>query len=47
MFIPVVPSGSLGWPSWIIVRPDLTVLDFASGYSDFTPIESAIVADHG
>jgi hypothetical protein len=33
-----------GYPSWVLVAPDLTVMDFASGYGGFANWEAAIVA---
>jgi hypothetical protein len=48
MFVPTLgPTDSLSYPSWIIVRPDLTVLDWGSGFNDFSAIQAAIVTDHG
>ena len=48
MFLPTLgPTDSLSYPSWIIVRPDLTVLDWGSGFTSFSPIQTAIVTDHG
>lgn len=45
MFEPVIGADMLGYPSWTLVKPDLTVLDYGSGYGGFADIETAIVAD--
>lgn len=36
---------STGYPSWVIVDPELRVLDFNTGFSTFAPFQSTIAAD--
>lgn len=45
MFEPAIGADQVGYPSYAIVRPDLTVLDFTTGYGGFAEIQSAILAD--
>ncbi|MEP7122606.1 MAG: redoxin domain-containing protein [Byssovorax sp.] len=40
-----IPADQLGYPSLAIVRPDLTIMSFESGFGDFATIEMAIEAD--
>lgn len=35
----------LGFPSWTVIRPDMTVLEVGIGFSDWTEIRDLIVAD--
>jgi hypothetical protein len=44
MFIPTLGEQT-AYPGWILVRPDMTVLDFGAGYSSFSDFENAILAD--
>jgi peroxiredoxin len=40
-----IPADMLGYPSLAIVRPDLTVMSFESGFGDFAAIETEIETD--
>jgi thiol-disulfide isomerase/thioredoxin len=44
-FEPAVGAMNLGYPTWVVVRPDLTVVDFMTGYGSYTDIENVILAD--
>ena len=44
MFVPLFPD-TIGYPSWVLVDPDLKVMDFGTGYGGFAPLKSAILAD--
>jgi hypothetical protein len=46
MFDPVFTPNT-GYPSFVIVRPDLTILDYQTGYGGFTDVKTAILADKG
>ena len=45
MFLPALGDG-LGYPSWVLVAPDLTVISFGSGFSGFAAHEAALL-NHG
>ncbi len=48
MFLPLFAEQT-GYPSWVMVDPELRVMDFASGYpaNGFADMEAAILADAG
>lgn len=45
MFEPAIGVDQVGYPSMAIVSPDLTVLDYSTGFGDFSEIEATILAD--
>lgn len=45
IFSPALGAENVGYPSYVIVDPELNVLDFQSGYGGFAPIEDVIVQD--
>ncbi len=45
-FIPIFGE-TVGYPSMVVVRPDLTVMFTSGGYAGFAEIETAILADAG
>jgi hypothetical protein len=50
MFVPAVLANSgedAGYPSWVVVAPDLTVLDLGTGYGSMKQFQDPIEADHG
>jgi hypothetical protein len=44
MFLPHFPD-DMGYPSWVLVDPDLKVLDVGNGFGSFAVHEQAILAD--
>jgi hypothetical protein len=44
-FEPAIPMGSLGYPSWVIVDPNLNVVDFNSGFGSWDDFKTAIIAN--
>lgn len=44
VFAPAIGDGT-GYPSWVIVDPELRVIDFDTGFQSFAPFKSAIAAD--
>lgn len=44
MLLPHFPE-ELGYPSWILVDPELRVMEWGSGFTDFSDHEAAILAD--
>jgi hypothetical protein len=45
MFEQVIALDQIGYPSWVVVNPDLVVLDYASGYDNFVTPKQIIEAD--
>jgi hypothetical protein len=45
MFEPAIGAETVGYPSWVLVDPELNALDFGSGFGGFAEIETAILAD--
>jgi peroxiredoxin len=44
MFIPLF-SDQVGYPSWVVVDPNLNVVDYGTGFGDYTDFEQIILAD--
>lgn len=44
-FEPAIGADQIGYPSWAVVRPDLTVVDFVTGYGGFVEMATIIEAD--
>lgn len=44
MYVPVLGEDT-SYPAWMLVDPDLNVLDYATGFGGFDEIEATIVAD--
>jgi hypothetical protein len=44
MFIPLF-GDQVGYPSWVLVDPNLAVMDSGNGFGGYAEIEAAIVAD--
>jgi hypothetical protein len=42
IFMPAIPDA--GYPSWVLVDPDLKVIDFDTGFATFASYETAILA---
>ena len=47
MFEPALGVDNVAYPSWVLVRPDLSVVSFGAGFASFAEFETAIVADAG
>lgn len=45
VFGPAIGEANIGYPSWVIVDPNLTALDFASGFGTWDDFQTAILAD--
>lgn len=44
-FEPAIGADQIGYPSWTVVRPDLTVVDFMTGYGGWSDMQTIIEAD--
>jgi len=45
-FLPVFGE-DVGYPSWVLVNPDLEIMEMGTGFGDFTDFQTAIEADAG
>jgi hypothetical protein len=45
IFGPALGADNLGYPSWVLVDPELKVINFGEGYSSFDEHKAAIAAD--
>ena len=45
IFLPAIGEANIGYPSWVLVDPNLKVMDFGVGFGDFSDIETAIAGD--
>lgn len=45
MFIPVFGDTETGYPSWVLVDPELNVLEFGTGFDSFEGRKTTILAD--
>ncbi|MFO0591985.1 MAG: redoxin family protein [Polyangiaceae bacterium] len=44
-FEPAIGADNIGYPSWVVVRPDLTVIDFMTGYGGWSEMQTRIETD--
>lgn len=44
-FEPAIGAANIGYPSWTVVRPDLTVVDFMTGYGGWSDMQTIIEND--
>lgn len=44
-FEPAIGAANIGYPSWAVVRPDLTVIDYQTGYGSWADMAAIIEAD--
>jgi hypothetical protein len=46
IFEPAIGAMNIGYPTWVVVRPDLTVIDFQTGYGSWADMATLIEADN-
>ena len=45
MFVPIFGAAETGYPSWVLVDPDLNVMETGNGFGGFEDLKTSILAN--